>query len=150
MVSGGLCQSKSRLVRYKPIRDNGMQIIKSYFLIIVALSLIACQAENVANTSGTAQAEQQTFKWKLVTTWPKNFPGLGVAPENFASLVERMSNGRLMIKVYAAGEIVPALEVFRVKAESEAFSILKSPESMNFLEDLSRYDLNDSPKLSSI
>ena len=112
MVSGGLCQFRSRLVCYKPKRDNGMQIIKSYFLIIIALSLIACQAENVANTSGTAQAEQQTFKWKLVTTWPKNFPGLGMGPENFAKYVDEMTCGRMKIKVYGAGEFVPALGVF--------------------------------------
>ena len=120
MVSGGLCQFRSRLMCYKPKRDNGMQILKSYFLIIVALSLIACQAENVADSSGATRVEQQTFKWKLVTTWPKNFPGLGVAPENFAALVEQMSTGRLMIKVYAAGEIVPALEVFSAVSSGTA------------------------------
>ena len=27
--------------------------------------------------------QQQTYDWKLVTSWPKNFPGLGRAPEDF-------------------------------------------------------------------
>lgn len=58
------------------------------------------------------QAKPERFKWKLVTTWPKNYPGLGTAPEYFAELVEKMSNGRLQVKVYGAGELVPALEVF--------------------------------------
>ena len=50
--------------------------------------------------------------WKLVTTWPKNYPGLGTGADDFAKRVERMSNGRLVIKTYAAGELVPAMEVF--------------------------------------
>ncbi len=48
----------------------------------------------------------------MVTTWPKNFPGLGMAAENFARIVEEMSDGRLTVHVYGAGEIVPAMEVF--------------------------------------
>ena len=40
------------------------------------------------------------------------FPGLGTAPENFARMVESMSAGRMKIRVYGAGEMVPALEVF--------------------------------------
>jgi len=55
---------------------------------------------------------QKQYKWKLVTSWPKNFPGLGTAPENFARLVKDMSNGRLDITVYGANERVPALGVF--------------------------------------
>ncbi len=52
------------------------------------------------------------YQWKMVTTWPKNFPGLGRAPETFAELVNTMSDGRIQIKVYGAGELVPALGVF--------------------------------------
>ena len=57
-------------------------------------------------------AESPTVEWKLVTTWPKNLPALGTAPERLAQLVEAMSAGRFKIKVYAAGELVPAFEVF--------------------------------------
>lgn len=85
--------------------------------LIIALS--ACGASDNSSTQNLT-AEQQTFKWKLVTTWPKNFPGLGMAPENFATLVDRMSNGRLTVKVYAAGEIVPALEVFSAVSSGTA------------------------------
>ena len=47
-----------------------------------------------------------------MTSWPKNFPGLGLAPEKFADYVNEMSAGRLTIKVYGAGELVPGFEVF--------------------------------------
>ena len=60
----------------------------------------------------TAEETQPLYQWRLVTTWPKEFPGLGMAPENFANLVNRMSNGRIQIQVFGAGEIVGALEVF--------------------------------------
>lgn len=52
------------------------------------------------------------YNWKMVTSWPKNFPGLGTAPENLAALIHKMSQGRLNIKVYGANERVPALGVF--------------------------------------
>ena len=59
-----------------------------------------------------AAASGEVIEWKLVTTWPKNLPGLGHTPEVFADLVEEMSAGRLKITVYGAGEIVPPFEVF--------------------------------------
>ena len=80
-----------------------------------AASLTAC-GENTSdckdNKTSTGSDEKKIYKWKLLTSWPKNFPGLGTAPERFAKIVKDMSNGRLNIRVYGAGEIVPALEVF--------------------------------------
>lgn len=52
------------------------------------------------------------IKWKMVTTWPKNFQGLGEGAEFLARIINQMSAGRLQIKVYGSGELVPALETF--------------------------------------
>ncbi|MCW8911295.1 MAG: TRAP transporter substrate-binding protein [Gammaproteobacteria bacterium] len=52
------------------------------------------------------------IKWKMVTTWPKNFPGLGTGANNLARLITEMSGGRLNVKVYGSKELVPAFEVF--------------------------------------
>ncbi len=49
---------------------------------------------------------------KLVTTWPKNFPGLGTAPEYIARRITEATDGALTVKVFAAGELVPAFESF--------------------------------------
>ncbi len=74
--------------------------------------------EKSRNFQSNLQQEHQVansediFEWRMVTSWPKNFPGIGMGPENFATLVDRMSNGRLHIQVYGAGELVPALGVF--------------------------------------
>jgi TRAP-type mannitol/chloroaromatic compound transport system substrate-binding protein len=73
--------------------------------------LAACGGERAGEQTDTV-AEAKTFTWKLVTSWPKNYPGLGTGPEKFADMVEAMSDGRLKVRVYGAGEMVPALEVF--------------------------------------
>lgn len=54
----------------------------------------------------------EKFKWKMVTTWPKNFPGLGTGANYLAKLITEMSGGRIQVKVYGAKELVPAFEVF--------------------------------------
>ena len=63
-------------------------------------------------TGNSAADPGEVIRWKLVTTWPKNFPGLGLGPETMARMVGEMSGGRLQIQVYGAGEIVPAFGVF--------------------------------------
>ena len=85
--------------------------MKLILMGVLAFLLSACGEKS--NEAVTKSAEpQQTFEWKLVTSWPKNFPGLGTGPEKFSKMVEEMSAGRLKIKVYGAGQLVPALEVF--------------------------------------
>jgi TRAP-type mannitol/chloroaromatic compound transport system substrate-binding protein len=88
--------------------------------VIMALLLASCGGEENNQTQADGLTSQQTFKWKLVTSWPKNYPGLGTAPENFAKKVEAMSNGRLKIKVYGAGQLVPALQVFDAVSQGTA------------------------------
>jgi len=72
------------------------------------LERVDAPSARVAASVGTGEV----IEWKLVTTWPKGLPGLGAAPENFARRVNEASGGRLRIKVFGAGEIVPAFEVF--------------------------------------
>ena len=52
------------------------------------------------------------IKWKMVTTWPKNFPVLGTGANQLAKLITEMTDGRIKVKVYGGGELVPAFEVF--------------------------------------
>ena len=51
-------------------------------------------------------------RWKMVTTWPKNFPVLGTGANQLAQLITEMTDGRIKVKVYGGGELVPAFEVF--------------------------------------
>lgn len=72
------------------------------------------------DSRAAAVGETEIYHWKLVTTWPKNFPGLGSGAENFARYVNRMSDGRLQILVYGAGEMVPAFGVFDAVSQGVA------------------------------
>ncbi|MDH5302426.1 MAG: TRAP transporter substrate-binding protein [Gammaproteobacteria bacterium] len=60
------------------------------------------------------------IKWKMVTTWPKNFPGLGTAANTLAQLIGEMSGGRMSVTVFGAGELVPAFEIFDAVSQGAA------------------------------
>ena len=84
------------------------------------LGVLGCgQPAHPPSGEGAAHSTK-IYKWKMVTTWPKNFPGLGMAPERFAKVVKAMSGGRLRIKVYGGGELVPPLEVFDTVSQGTA------------------------------
>ncbi|MEM8768575.1 MAG: TRAP transporter substrate-binding protein, partial [Pseudomonadota bacterium] len=83
--------------------------------LALSLSFAACSeggAPGGAQAAPAAAAEQEVFRWKLITTWPRNLPALGTAPVRMADRIRTMSGGRLDIKVYGAGELVGAFEVF--------------------------------------
>ncbi|MBI4183789.1 MAG: TRAP transporter substrate-binding protein [Proteobacteria bacterium] len=53
---------------------------------------------------------QGVREWRMVTTWPENFPGLGTGANLLAKFITEGSEGRLKVKVFGAGKIVPAFE----------------------------------------
>jgi len=64
-----------------------------------------------AATSLAAPAiAQGNITWRMVTTWPKNFPGLGVGAQRLGDRITAASDGQLTIQVFSAGEMVPALQ----------------------------------------
>ena len=65
-------------------------------------------------------SSSKKYKWKMVTTWPKNFPGLGTGANNLAKYITKMSGGRIKVKVYGAGELIPALGIFDAVSEGIA------------------------------
>lgn len=69
------------------------------------------QAPQAASAGAAGKPAFKPVKWKMVTTWPKNFPGLGTGANFLAELITEMSGGRIEVKVYGAGELVPAFEV---------------------------------------
>ena len=54
----------------------------------------------------------EKFNWKMVTTWPPNFPVFQKGVERFAKEVKEISGGRLNIKVFAGNQLVPPLQTF--------------------------------------
>ncbi|PLX35975.1 MAG: ABC transporter substrate-binding protein [Hyphomicrobiales bacterium] len=55
---------------------------------------------------------QGKMELKMVTTWPKNFPGLGTGAQRLADRITTMTDGRITVKLFAAGELVPPFESF--------------------------------------
>ena len=51
------------------------------------------------------------IKWRLAASWPKSLDTLYGACETFAKHVSEATDNKLQIQVFAAGEIVPALQV---------------------------------------
>ena len=92
------------------------------FIVFVVLFIAGCNSSEQPNSQETAGSVSvdTVFEWTLVTTWPKNLPGLGTAPEKLAQLVSEMSNDRFKIKVYGSGELIPAFEVFDAVAAGTA------------------------------
>lgn len=53
---------------------------------------------------------QGAMQWRMQTTWPKNFPGLGTGANKLAEFIGKASGGKLTVEVFGGGEIVPAFE----------------------------------------
>jgi len=54
----------------------------------------------------------KSYRWKMVTTWPPKLPVLQTGAERLAKRIDEATEGRLKIKVYAGGELVPPLQTF--------------------------------------
>jgi TRAP-type mannitol/chloroaromatic compound transport system substrate-binding protein len=77
------------------------------FLKAAATGSVALAA---ASSLAKPAISQGLMQWRIQTTWPKNFPGLGTGVNKLAELIGAMSGGRLTVEVFGAGEIVPAFE----------------------------------------
>jgi TRAP-type mannitol/chloroaromatic compound transport system substrate-binding protein len=58
-----------------------------------------------------AIAQQAAIRWRLASSFPKSIEGLWGASPTVARFVSEMSDGKFTIDTFAAGEIVPGLQV---------------------------------------
>ncbi len=103
---------------------NWYPLIIVVLLAIIALLFAILVMKKIddpeINLSKQNASSTQIYHWKMVTSWPKNTPGLGVSAEKIANIINEMSAGRLQIHVYGAGEIVPAFGVFDAVSSGSA------------------------------
>ena len=85
--------------------------MKKFLTLFIILGITSCTNETT-DSEIVSIDKDKIYNWRLVTSWPKNYPGLGMAPERIADLVEEMSDGQMTITVYGAEEQVPAFGVF--------------------------------------
>src|SRR5574339_168849 len=83
-------------------------------------SLLKAAALGAGATLAAPAVSRNLREWRMVTAWPKGLPALGTGAERLAADITTLSGGRLRIKVYAAGELVPALECFGAVANGTA------------------------------
>ena len=57
-------------------------------------------------------AKGKKIKINMVSTWPRDFPGLGTGAQRFAKRVGEISDGRMEVKYFASGERVKAFDSF--------------------------------------
>lgn len=84
--------------------------LTSGLALTLGATAIGCQPSDTKTSQKTKK--KADIKWKMVTTWPPNFPVLGEGCALFAQWVNEMSAGEMEIKVYGSGELIPALECF--------------------------------------
>ena len=77
-------------------------------------------AASLASGLAKPAIAQGKMQWKMVTAWPKNLPGPGVAAQQLADRITALSGGRIEVKLFAAGEIVPGNGVFDAVSEGTA------------------------------
>jgi TRAP-type mannitol/chloroaromatic compound transport system substrate-binding protein len=63
---------------------------------------------------------QARFEWKMVTAWPRNAPGVGINAQRLADRITQLSDGRLTVKLFPAGELAPAFGGFDAVASGKA------------------------------
>ncbi len=87
---------------------------------LAGAALVACGQEEAAGPAGAPAVTRRRRRLNMVTTWPKNLPGLGEAAERVARYIAELSDGMMDVKVFAAGELVPAFGAFDAVSDGTA------------------------------
>jgi TRAP-type mannitol/chloroaromatic compound transport system substrate-binding protein len=80
-----------------------MTVSRRTFARVAAAGTVAVAAPAIAQTPA--------IKWRLTSSFPKSIEGLWGASPTVAKFVNEMSDGKFVIDTFAAGEIVPGLQV---------------------------------------
>lgn len=67
---------------------------------------------NTASTLASPSINKGLKEFRMATSWPKDFPGLGQMANRFAAGLSDISEGKINVKVFSAGELVGAAECF--------------------------------------
>lgn len=77
----------------------------------------------IAEMTAAAQAPavvQDRIEAAMVSTWPRDFPGLGTGAQRFAKRIADMSDGRIQVEYFAGGERVKPFDSFDEVASGNA------------------------------
>jgi len=87
--------------------------------VAATAGILGCgkKEEEKKEVAAPAVITEKKYEWKMVTTWPPKLPVLQDGCERLAKRIGEMSDGRIKIQVFAAGELVPALESFQAVSD---------------------------------
>jgi TRAP-type mannitol/chloroaromatic compound transport system substrate-binding protein len=110
-----LSPSQSGIVSITPsLTKEGPEMKRRDFLKKAGIGAAAVAATAV---NAPAVIAQKKYNWKMVTTWPPKLPVLQDGCERLAKRIGELSAGRITIQVFAAGELVPAMESFQAVSD---------------------------------
>jgi TRAP-type mannitol/chloroaromatic compound transport system substrate-binding protein len=77
-----------------------------------------------ASTLAAPVVAQAKLSMAIVSTWPRDFPGVGISAQRLAKRIPELTDGRIVVTYYAAGEKVGAFDAFDEVASgnSQAYS----------------------------
>ncbi len=85
---------------------------RSTLAVCALLLLSACSNQETTNAPDSQVAKQETIKLTLAHGWPKGYPIFGESVEDYAKLVEQMSDGRIQVSVDSTNKHKSAFGIF--------------------------------------
>ena len=96
-------------------------IKKTTIALAISATMFASSASaDLLEFLGGGNSDAKTYDLTMVTAFPKNSPGHGASSVRFAENVHALSDGRINIKVFASGELVPMKEAFAAVSNGKA------------------------------
>ena len=91
---------------------NKVLVISIALMLVISLVISGCAKPAPAPAPSPAPAPApEVFKWKMQSFLPGGIPDEVNMQDYFSDLVNRLSEGRLVISTLGAGEVVGAMEV---------------------------------------
>jgi TRAP-type mannitol/chloroaromatic compound transport system substrate-binding protein len=81
---------------------------------------VAAALATGASTVAAPAIAANRIEITMVSTWPRDFPGLGTGAQRFAERLTAMTDGRIKVNYFAAGERVKAFDSFDEVASGNA------------------------------
>jgi TRAP-type mannitol/chloroaromatic compound transport system substrate-binding protein len=81
---------------------------------------VAAALATGASTVAAPAIAANRIEITMVSTWPRDFPGLGTGAQRFAESLSAMTDGRMQVTYFAAGERVKAFDAFDEVASGNA------------------------------
>lgn len=95
-------------------RKKGL-IILSVALVLIAAVVAMCVSRRTlffSKQEAGSLKPQDVIVWEAQSSYAAGLPQLFSPADHFAKQIEKITDGRLVVKLYPGGVIVPALEVF--------------------------------------